>query len=491
MLKERNVTIELDYKKHSKSFSNNGEFKVLDLTEKVYIGGVSDDVSANWVTRRKYSGCLENFMFNGTDMFFKTKFSGRLYKSTGNLMWDNCEDVDYQPIMFQNPQDHALLPTFLQDSLSVLFRFRTHIGKGLIFSKISQMVSVTLSLDDGSLFLKVVIGHDNGPIIRKQGVDLNDGFWHHVEILINKKVVALRLDDSGLLTHESTASKLVSFHQSNATLGGGAEHVMQGFVGCIYDIWVDNTRIDYKQLEPSYSVGVIKKCELQDRCLLSPCQHGGQCSQDHKSFQCDCVGTMYNGERCEKSIYQPNCQAYKDLGLHEDAYCMIDPDGDSAKIKPFSVLCNMTRDAKKATTIFERDQVGEVPVSQGVVQGGEIHHHIDYKQIADIEMFNVLMKNAIHCRQFVKFKCKNALLMNSPRGPPDTVWIGRGGNNERYWGGATADSGMCACGMNRSCAEEYRHCNCDTGDDVWRSDEGMFCLCLSLQIVCCHNELSL
>ena len=62
---------------------------------------------------------------------------------------------------------------------------------------------------------------------------------------------------------------------------------------------------------------------------------------------------MYSGDTCQESVFQPSCQEYKDLGLNEDSYCVIDPDGDKAKIKPFRVLCNMTQYQKKAVTILK------------------------------------------------------------------------------------------------------------------------------------------
>lgn len=41
-----------------------------------------------------------------------------------------------------------------------------------------------------------------------------------------------------------------------------------------------------------------------------------------------------------------------------------------------------------------------------------------------------------------------------------------------YWGGASPDSNMCACGMNDSCATGEA-CNCDANDLMWREDSGL------------------
>ena len=42
-----------------------------------------------------------------------------------------------------------------------------------------------------------------------------------------------------------------------------------------------------------------------------------------------------------------------------------------------------------------------------------------------------------------------------------------------YWGGASPDSGMCACGMTKICADSRSPCNCDKNYEVWREDSGI------------------
>ena len=49
--------------------------------------------------------------------------------------------------------------------------------------------------------------------------------------------------------------------------------------------------------------------------------------------------------------------------------------------------------------------------------------------------------------------------------------MSRDGDNMTYWGGTT-ENGKCACGMNNTCANPKRGCNCDKNDNVWREDSG-------------------
>ena len=51
-------------------------------------------------------------------------------------------------------------------------------------------------------------------------------------------------------------------------------------------------------------------------------------------------------------------------------------------------------------------------------------------------------------------------------------WVSRDSTKMTYWGGASPGSGKCGCGINDTCADSKRACNCDKNDDVWREDSG-------------------
>ena len=43
-----------------------------------------------------------------------------------------------------------------------------------------------------------------------------------------------------------------------------------------------------------------------------------------------------------------------------------------------------------------------------------------------------------------------------------------------YWGGATPGSGKCACGMNKTCYDSTKPCNCNANiPDVMLEDSGL------------------
>ena len=465
--RKNNVTLILDGEVSTKAFG--GEFGRLDLDSQLNVAGVghNEDLQPYGLMKKNYAGCLENFLFDDVDILYSVKYNKPLFDSHGDLYY-GCPETFYVPISFAYPASMALLPTHIPSSLSVSLKFRTHLDDGMILAKVSLYGNVYLGVKNGKVFLQVVVPVQS-PIILTAGEDVSDGTWHNVEININKASVSLKLDDEQPKMHTNSWLEGLRFSIGNATLGGGAEQIISGFVGCIYDIWVDGTSIDYRTLGNSYMIGgIIGTCTITDRCLLSPCKNGGTCKQDWAKFTCDCTMTMYSGVTCEDSIYQTSCQDYQDFGLVEDSYCVIDPDGPG-KIKPLRVMCNVTR-PDKAITVIQASTNARREVKTGTLLGGKYTHPVSYG--IDSEALDYMMQSAVECKQFVRYSCKSALLMNSPRGPTYAEWFSRSGDMEEYWGGATRGSGKCACGENRTCSDPIKYCNCDKGDDVWREDSG-------------------
>eukprot|EP00062_Callorhinchus_milii_P026755 gi/632989238/ref/XP_007883542.1/ PREDICTED: contactin-associated protein-like 5 [Callorhinchus milii] len=56
---------------------------------------------------------------------------------------------------------------------------------------------------------------------------------------------------------------------------------------------------------------------------------------------------------------------------------------------------------------------------------------------------------------------------------PLTWWIGRTNEKQTYWGGATPGSQECGCGLDGSCLDPQRGCNCDADRDQWANDTGL------------------
>lgn len=78
-----------------------------------------------------------------------------------------------------------------------------------------------------------------------------------------------------------------------------------------------------------------------------------------------------------------------------------------------------------------------------------------------IESVKAIVDRSEHCRQFVKYSCKDAPLFNAPGGKPSSRWLSANGYLQYYWGGARPDSYKCACAYTSSC-RGGGFCNCDS-----------------------------
>jgi len=198
-----------------------------------------------------------------------------------------------------------------------------------------------------------------------------------------------------------------------------------------------------------------------DRCHPNPCEHGGVCKQNHQEFTCDCSQTGYLGAVCHVSKYPPSCEAYRiDFPKEKEKEIMLDPDG-SGPMEPFQVACRFIPKGSTETIIHHRSE------SDIIVQGydgkGSYIRSIDY--YAPMESIKTIIERSSSCSQYIKYTCMNSRLFNTGTGrdifDPYSWWVG--GNNQKmdYWGGSLPGTGMCACGLDGTCKDPSKSCNCD------------------------------
>ena len=88
------------------------------------------------------------------------------------------------------------------------------------------------------------------------------------------------------------------------------------------------------------------------------------------------------------------------------------------------------------------------------------------------DVVRVIM-NSKNCKQFIKYECKSASIRNPIKKEfLMTYWTDRDGEEQKYFGGSTPETKMCACGETKTCVEKDLSCNCDKNDEVWREDSG-------------------
>ena len=88
---------------------------------------------------------------------------------------------------------------------------------------------------------------------------------------------------------------------------------------------------------------------------------------------------------------------------------------------------------------------------------------------ASLPVIKALINASGKCSQKLGYECKQSRLFNSPPSgnisdfSPYGYWTSRTGEIMNFWAGAEENSYKCACGMNNSCFEKEKWCNCDSG----------------------------
>ena len=129
----------------------------------------------------------------------------------------------------------------------------------------------------------------------------------------------------------------------------------------------------------------------------------------------------------------------------------------------------MTSKNGAGVTVIGHDSETEIHVNGYEALGSykrPIHYDLTMQQIVAV------INESTSCEQFIRYKCLGSSIWNF-RNQHVAWWVSRQGLKMNYWGDADVDSGKCACGMNNTCADESKRCNCDSGDHgAWSEDSG-------------------
>ncbi|KAL9979550.1 hypothetical protein ACROYT_G017228 [Oculina patagonica] len=211
-------------------------------------------------------------------------------------------------------------------------------------------------------------------------------------------------------------------------------------------------------------------------CLAMPCDNGVCTETPDGGYKCNCF-TGFTGKNCRKgnnTSPRPlaTCSAVKSSSPEAvSADYVIDPDGEGG-YEPFTVYCDMTDKNEVGVTVVSHDSEARTLVN-GYEKKGTYVRNISYTGagLTSIAQLAGLADVSVHCEQFIKYECYDSeLLLN---GKSKGWWVSRDNVAMTYWGGATpADLYKCACGLNNTCANPDRGCNCDKNKPVWLEDSG-------------------
>lgn len=457
-----------------------GKHARLDIKGFMYVGGLTKrirDILRRYKPSPNFKGCLravfyDRYRVNILEGWTK-KETGKTkrYTEYGSPEHNDCQHVRFKTLSFERPKAFLKIHSKGRLQVNVKMRFRTYFADGVLVSKgmsVGLGQSVSVSLIEGKVFMKVRMSVGGQVIQFSRGKRLNDGDWHSLSVVVNETVMCLKVDQLPKLAHYNPELKqAVPVNRNTHYLFIGYAPHLPNFLGCIHDLRVDDKAVDLAR-SWEYRFGKLRnRCNLVSNCFPNPCMHCGKCNANRtSSFSCDCNNTFYRGRLCEKPIYQRTCQEYKNLGLAEDAYCKVDPD-DEGPVGPFKVLCNTT-DQNYTVAVVNHNKPGPQRVSSAELYRAIGYFH-RFKYSIKMEEISALIAESEWCRQFVNFKCFGSKLMS---GTAQVRWKGGPFLVFDHWPGAPAGSYKCACGVNGTCADPKLPCNCDIGDETWREDEG-------------------
>ena len=441
-----------------------GEFIRLNLDLDLWIGGLPNLIYNSIGVRTNFTGCLENLMFNSTSIGAELKEdpNGYLYTKFGYI-YHYCLIQPTQSITFLTNESYFKVEGYQLQVMNCSLDFRTFVDAGvLLYSKFSIGGSVTLSLRNGRLLTS--IQGDQGPMVEIEPSEmlLNDGSWHSVRLLAKENLIMITVDD-----YVSVTKRKFKFESGREYYLGGVPDPKPGLIGCMRYVYIEGRYVSLTSMPPDRMHKtqpndiVLEACQMIDRCHPNPCEHNGICKQNHLEFSCDCTATGYLGAVCHISRHPPSCEAYRiNYPKEREKDIYLDVDG-SGPLEPFLVTCKFIPKGPTQTILHHRSE------SDIIVQGydgkGSYIRSVDY--YAPMESMKMIIDRSASCYQFVKYTCVNARLFNSgaTRDVFDPYsWL-VGSNNQKmdFWGGSLPGTGMCACGLDGSCKDATKGCNCD------------------------------
>ncbi|NXG33378.1 CRUM1 protein, partial [Dromaius novaehollandiae] len=191
---------------------------------------------------------------------------------------------------------------------SVSLRFRTTLPSAILFYRGHEAEHLFLELFDGILHAGLK-REDVEYLLLLEGLRVDDGHWHKVEVLL-QNTVQLKLwhdsCDADICLQSSPVEQGTAWipHAfQNMYVGGAPDpmasntHSQQGFVGCLEDLQVDSGAVLPLDLPVGESSPVMLGCDRTEWCLSQPCSHGGLCMDLWATFRCDC-SRPYGGPTC-------------------------------------------------------------------------------------------------------------------------------------------------------------------------------------------------
>ncbi|KAI8495819.1 hypothetical protein Bbelb_262350 [Branchiostoma belcheri] len=503
----------------------------LRIERAVHFGSVGDHQQLTGIdTVANMIGCMRSVYWNHVSVL--EHLSDHTVSHIGGVPDLTCREQDpVVPFTFPTSETYLSIQRWDPRNVRLGFRFRTLRDFGILVSAPIEIDDIAgkgiwVRLRDGRVHLEVGVSRPDDlvapiasmPYLSTPGTavlvvgegPLNDNAWHtvQVEFVANTGTPELRLSQNWSSSAEAASaleqhwkprverSSALEFHHAKLvvdgrrvdrdldgyftrrgalTIGAGQQGDGVGFVGCMKEIEFNGADLDVlSMMTSSDSHGIIMdNCNIRDFCgRANRCQHGGLCRQDWYRSWCVCAGTGYEGKHCSFPLYKSSCDEYYQMGERRTGVWKIDVDG-RGPLPPSYVHCTMetTEDGTQAgTTTISHNLAPETVVRRSGMTDTLLH--VSYRGMDQYgQTLLHLLRMSLSCQQWVEYQCRAAPLRLGV-----STWF-YGAEEIQYStighpvNSSTTD-GKCSCWYSKTCAEENLGCNCDKGDETWRTDSG-------------------
>ena len=276
-------------------------YKKLEADIAIYVGGAPSFQNLQGVkSNAAFMGCLTDVEFKPEGMKNPIKFLVKGVADAVNVDMDKeCSSAPtFEPYTFDGSDSSFTFQVKKERTMTGSFKFRSYQKSGNLLKQVNGNNSFTISYRERWIGLNVKIGNtqtDVSMTFTANEQKVNSGNWHTIEFGISASSLSLKV-----------GTKTPTLKAPGETVPAdffGAEAIAGGFTGCMRDLKINN-----EEKKPLKGVSAINKvetdgCNITDLCIFSPCLNKGSCSQDGRTFECDCSTSGYKLPVCQFRKY--------------------------------------------------------------------------------------------------------------------------------------------------------------------------------------------
>ena len=276
-------------------------YKKLEVDIAIYIGGAPSFQNLQGVkSNTPFMGCLTDVEFKPEGMTEPIKFLVKGVADPVNVdMNKECSsEASFEPYTFVGPDSSFKFQVKKNAVMTGSFKFRSYKKFGTLLKQVNGDNSFTISYRERLIGLNVKIDNTDTDVSVTFGANeqkVNSGNWHTITYSIGTSSISLTVDIKTPSSKAPSVAFPADFFSTQAIAGG--------FTGCMRDL-----KINDEEKKPLEGVSDIKNvetdsCNITDLCIFSPCLNKGSCSQDGRTFTCDCSTSGYKAPMCQFRKY--------------------------------------------------------------------------------------------------------------------------------------------------------------------------------------------